>query len=476
MTQNVLATQAREKNIVAASSVAAAIFLTIMKLVVGFLTGSLGILAEAAHSGLDLVAAIITLLAVRVSDRPADDSHLYGHGKVENLSALAETMLLLLTCVWIVYEAIRRLFFESVEVDPSAWAFITMGISIVVDFSRSRALRRIAKKYHSQALEADALHFSTDIWSSLVVITGLVMVRYGQATGNASFFVRADAMAALGVAIIVIYVSLQLGGRTIDALIDRAPKGMAERISSAVAGVRSVRGVTRTRVRAVGNQVFVDMSVSVPRQLSFEESHEVTQQVQAAVRSISPRADVVVHAVPDGQNEGVLERIQATAARKHLAIHNITTHWTQRGIWIDLDVEVDRDLNFERAHAIATELETELRFQLSDGKTEVADVNAHIEPREEPLITGQEISPIESDEYVRQIERISSELPYTRGCQDIAVHKIEGRVYLSFHLLVDANRPIAEVHEIAEELENRLRLRFTQLGRVMIHTEPYSSE
>ena len=175
--------QVREKKVVAMTSVAAAVFLTGIKLIVGLMTGSLGILAEAAHSALDLVAAVITFFAVRISDRPADDSHPYGHGKVENLSALAETFLLLLTCVWIVYEAVRRLFFEDIHVDPNLWAFLIMGLSIVIDFSRSRALGRVAKKYGSQALEADALHFSTDIWSSAVVIVGLALVKFGEYRG-----------------------------------------------------------------------------------------------------------------------------------------------------------------------------------------------------------------------------------------------------------------------------------------------------
>src|SRR5215467_7162004 len=170
-----------EKRSVAANSVFAAIAITALKIVVGITTGSLGILSEAAHSGLDLVAAVITLLSVRVSDKPADADHQYGHGKVENFSAFIETGLLLLTCVWIVSEAIKRLFFHHVEIEPSIWAFVVMFTSIAVDVWRSKALARIAEKYDSQALEADALHFSTDVWSSSVVILGLVFVLLGRA-------------------------------------------------------------------------------------------------------------------------------------------------------------------------------------------------------------------------------------------------------------------------------------------------------
>ena len=206
----------REKKAVALNSILAAVGITALKVVVGVATGSLGILSEAAHSGLDLVAAAVTYFSVRVSDKPADAEHQYGHGKIESFSAFVETGLLLLTCVWIVYEAGRRLFFHSVEIEPSVWAFLVMGVSIIVDSWRSRRLQRIADKYESQALLADALHFSTDIWSSSVVILGLALVLVGRKYGVA-WLAKADPIAALFVACIVVYVSSRLaltnGGR-----------------------------------------------------------------------------------------------------------------------------------------------------------------------------------------------------------------------------------------------------------------------
>jgi cation diffusion facilitator family transporter len=467
--------QVREKGNAAISSVVAAIFLTSMKLVIGLMTGSLGIIAEAAHSGLDLIAALITFFAVRVSDRPADAEHPYGHGKVENLSALAETALLLITCGWIIYEAFNRLLVQAVEVDPSVWAFLTMGISIVVDFSRSRILARAAKKYNSQALEADALHFSTDIWSSSVVIVGLALVKFGELTGQQAIFVRADAIAALVVALIVIYISLQLGRRTIDALMDTAPSGLASQIIAAVSAVDGVSRVTQTRVRGSGNQVFVDLNVAVPRHLSFEESDAVTHGVQDAVRAISPQADVVVHAAPTAENEGVLEKIEAVAARGHFAVHNITTHLTQRGMWIDLDLEVDPNLSFDRAHALATDLETQLRTELVQEMdvAQVADINVHIEPRALVLVAGSELKSVDTSPYLKQIKLIAKEIPHARECQDVVVQRIDGKVYLALHLLIDVDQSIADVHSISEEMENRLRRQFPELGRVMIHAEPY---
>ncbi len=467
--------QVREKRIVAATSVVAAVFLTGGKLIVGFMTGSLGILAEAAHSALDLAAAIITFFAIRVSDRPADESHPYGHGKVENLSALAETLLLLLTCVWVIYEAIHRLFFKSVHVDPSLWAFLIMGISIVIDFSRSRALSRVARKYKSQALEADALHFSTDIWSSAVVIVGLALVRFGESRGgDVALFSRADAIAALIVAGIVIYVSLRLGKRAIDALLDRAPQGLAAKIAQAVGDIGGIQHVSQARVRDVGNHMFVDLTVDVPRYLSFEESHRLAEQAQEAVRRISPNADVVVHAEPIAETEGILETIRAVAAREHLSIHNLSTHWTDRGVWIDLDLEVDPNLSFERAHEMATGLEARLRSELIDGEASaaVADINVHIEPRSEESTDGIPLSSPDADRYLERITAIGRELKGCGGAHQIELHEIGGHVYLSLHLLINAGLPIASVHSLAEEMENRLRREFPELGRVVIHTEP----
>jgi len=467
--------QAKEKGFAAASSVVAAIFLTAMKLVVGIMTGSLGILAEAAHSALDLGAALITFFAIRVSDRPADEAHLYGHGKVENLSALAETILLLVTCVWIIYEVINRLFFEMVEVDPSIWAFMTMGISIVVDFSRSRVLYRAAKKYNSQALEADALHFSTDIWSSSVVIVGLALVWLGEQIGQKPLLMRADALAAFVVALIVIYVSIQLGKRTIDALLDTAPHGLADQITAAVSRVGEVQRVQRTRVRGSGNQIFVELHVAVPRHLSFEESHEVTHKIRDAVHSVSPSADVVVTTVPIAENEGIFETIQSVAARSHLPVHNISTHLTTKGVWIDLDLEVGLGITFERAHAIATDLEARLRAELgaSGDSRHIADINVHIEPRAEELVKGDELAPSDAAKYVEQIHAHCRDLPHVRACQDIDVQRLDGQVYLAFHMQVDADLSIADVHSATEEMENRLRREFPLLGRVVIHAEPY---
>jgi cation diffusion facilitator family transporter len=288
----------QEKNMAALNSVAAAFLLTSLKVVVGLLSGSMGILAEAAHSGLDLVAAIVTCFAVRAASKPPDRDHAYGHGKVENLSALVETLLLLATCAWIMHESIHRLTTQHVQVDASIWAFAVMGISIVVDTTRSRMLYRVAAKHRSQALEADALHFSTDVWSSAVVVLGLVGVKLAGWYPGLSFLLQADAVAALMVAGIVVVVSGRLGLRTIQGLLDSSPPGMDEQVRSAVAAMDGVIDCHAVRVRHSGPYYFVDLHITVDGEQSLRAAHELTERVEQAVEAILPGVDVTVHPEP----------------------------------------------------------------------------------------------------------------------------------------------------------------------------------
>jgi len=289
----------QEKSDVAATSVIAAVGLTTFKIIVGLMTNSLGILAEAAHSGLDLVAALVTFFAVRISGKPADKQHTYGHGKIENLSALFETLLLLATSVWIVYEAIQRLFFSTgVEIKPSIWAFIVMGVSIFIDYNRSRMLSKAAKKHNSQALEADALHFSTDIWSSAVVILGLIGVTIAAKVPSLAFLHKADSIAAMGVALIVVYVSIQLGMRTIHGLLDTAPDGAQEKIAAAAKSVPGVMGVHKIRIRGSGPDQFAEIHVLFDRTMALEDLHPLTEKVQAAIAEVLPDTYVTVHPEP----------------------------------------------------------------------------------------------------------------------------------------------------------------------------------
>src|SRR5262249_3033747 len=355
-----------EKRAVAGNSVFAAIAITSLKVVVGLSTGSLAILSEAAHSGLDSVAAVVTFLSIRVSDKPADAEHQYGHGKVENFSAFIETGLLLLTCIWIIYEAFERLFFRKVEIAPSIAAFAVMLLSMGLDYWRSRALARIAAKYDSQALEADALHFSTAIWSSAVVILGLILVQVGHSYGI-TWLHGADSVAALVVAGLVIYVSWRLARRTIDALLDAAPAGVRTQIMDAVSKIGGILEVDRVRIRRAGNRYFADLTIGLARNVTFQRSEQMADAVTSTVHDILPDADVVVHSIPRAQRgENIFDRIRGVAARNNFNVHDVSVQDLNGRLHVELHLELDERLSLLEAHNRVTLLEGEIRSDVPE--------------------------------------------------------------------------------------------------------------
>lgn len=456
-----------DKRMVALSSVLAAVFLTSIKLVVGILTGSLGILSEAVHSGLDLVAAAVTFFAVRWSGRPPDKEHTYGHGKIENLSALIETLLLLLTCVWIIYEAIQRLFFKTVEIKPSIWAFVIMGLSIVVDFSRSRALSRVAKKYNSQALEADALHFSTDIWSSSVVLIGLGLVVLSEWL-KIDWLIKADAVAAMGVAGIVVYVSIELGKRTLAGLLDAVPTGLRQEISDAVRQVPGILSVAYVRVRPNGAEYFADLAVNVPRDTGFEQVHTIASEVEKAVRVVLPGADVVVRVEPVAvDHEGTLTRIRLLASRYNLGAHGIRIYEMPGRSLVEMHVEVGENLQLKEAHDQVVAFEEALKKEFPD----LTQVITHIEPVGDKLATV-EANLVDEKKVLRILKEYSLETGNPNNVDHILVQENEGELVISFDYYLDSELPITEAHQVTEHVEQYLRSRLPSIGRVIIHTEP----
>jgi cation diffusion facilitator family transporter len=465
----------REKRLVALSSVAAAVFLTAMKLTVGLMTGSLGILAEAAHSALDLVAAGITFFAVRVSDRPADREHTYGHGKVENLSALFETALLFGTCAWIIYEAVQRLFFEHVEVQSSWWAFVVMGVSIVVDISRSRALMRAARKYKSQALEADALHFSTDVYSSAVVILGLGLVAMADRLGL-PWLAKGDAGAALVVAGIVIYISAQLGRRTVAGLLDAVPGETRDRVRQAVGAVPGVLHVERVRLRQSGPDAFADLTVQVERAEALEDAHAIASNAEAAVHTILPDADVVVHVEPvRSSDESLTTSTRLLAAQLGLGAHSIRTFETvggpenRRGVGVELHLEVSDRLSVDEAHRQVTAFEEALRR----ARPEVREVVTHIEPvGDGAATTGQCVCDAEADRVRGALLDWQAEEGGSCQPHAVTVRRIGDELAVALHCEMAGDTPLADAHILSEQAEQALRRRLPDVGRVVIHIEP----
>jgi len=281
----------KEKKRVAGISVFAAIFLTGFKLMIGLLTGSLGILSEALHSGLDLVAAVITYFSVRMSDKPADKKHHYGHGKIENFSALIETILLIITCVWIVYEAVNRLVSGNTHIQVTIWSYIVVVSSIIIDVSRSRALYKVARKYNSQALEADALHFSTDIWSSAVVLIGLLCANFG--------IYAADSVAALGVAVIVLTISYRLGRKAVNVLLDKSPGMLNKEISTIIHSVPEVIHFHDLKIRVAGAETFINVTIHIDPELKINEAHEISHKLESIICEKIKRCEVQIHYEPD---------------------------------------------------------------------------------------------------------------------------------------------------------------------------------
>ena len=457
-----------EKRWVALTSVGAAVILTSTKLAVGISTGSLGILSEAAHSALDFVAAVITYFAVRVSDRPADADHTYGHGKVEALSALVESLLLLITCGWIIHEALARLMFKERHVDASIWAFAVVIMSIIVDVSRSRSLMRVAKKHNSQALEADALHFSTDVWSSTVVLIGLALVKYGELKHGGAGFQRADSIAALGVAVIVVHVCVKLGKRTIDVLLDKAPVGLAAGIEQAVTAVEGVRGFQKLRLRRVGADVFVDLAVSVESHTPLPRSHAIAEAVEGEIQKLSPGADVVVHVEPEPRaGDSDIERIRDVAADLGQRVHNVVL-WEHKGkSHVDLHAELPEGMELGDAHDVADTMEQAILAALPD----VTSVTIHIEPREDRQGVTEDITTL-SKGVVTRVQAAASAVGGILQCHDVSVLQTEQGLRVAMHCVFDAALSVSEVHRISSLLEERVRRTVPKVIRVTTHAEP----
>jgi len=455
-----------EKRTVARNSVLVAIAITVLKIIVGVTTGSLGILSEAAHSGLDLVAAIITLFSVRVSDKPADAEHQYGHGKIENFSAFIETGLLLLTCVWIVYEAVKRLFYHHVEIEPSLVAFIVMVLSMVVDFWRSRSLARIASKYDSQALEADALHFSTDIWSSAVVIMGLLLVLAGRSY-RIDWLRDADPIAALVVAGLVVYVSWRLARKTIDALLDAAPSGVRSQIIDAVSKVAGVLEIDRVRIRKAGNRYFADLSIGLARNVTFQKSEQMADAVSSAVHGVLPDADVVVHSIPRPVGEeNIFDRIRAVATRHNFNVHDVSVQDLGGRLHVEQHLELDERLSLIQAHDEVSVLESEIRRDVP----EISTILTHIESEPATIEPGD--PSVDDPALVGKLKRVAREFPEILDAHDLEIKRVRDRLYVSCHCTMPDDLPLSRVHEIITDLEIHFKQAAPELFRVLIHPEP----
>jgi cation diffusion facilitator family transporter len=450
------------KQRVALSSVAASAGLTLAKAAVGLTTGSLAILSEAAHSLLDLAATIMTYFAVRISGKPADEEHHYGHGKVESIAALAETALLFLLSGIVIWEAAHRLLgTQQHAIEVTVWAFGVIVVSIIVDFFRARVLYRVARETSSDALEADALHFGSDMWSSAAVLGGLAAVWLG--------FPLADSAAAIIVALFICIAGWRLGRRTIDTLTDTAPAGVAEKVTAIAVRVPGVVAVERVRVRPAGDIMFVDIVVAVSRTLPLDRVTAIKEHVQGAVRDAFPIAETTVNSEPRAlDNETLLERVMVIARYRALAVHHVTVHAIGGRLSVSLDLEVDGNLPLKRAHEIADGLEQAVRNELG---IEV-EVETHIEPLQTRGIPGRDATDERIVAVRSALAALASDLGSGRDVHDVRVRETASGEIVNFHVYVDPTMTVAEVHETIDGLERALRLRFPTIKRVIGHAEP----
>lgn len=471
MTMNEEHSQA--KNRAALVSLLAACLLTAIKLVVGIYTNSLGILSEALHSGLDLLAAAMTLYAVRLSSRPADARHPYGHGKVENLSALGETVLLFVICIWVVYEGAGRLLSGDTPVAPSIWGIIVMGISIVIDVNRVRVLKKVAKETRSQALEADALHFTTDIWSSGVVLVGLLCVQASEYLPADSPFRSilhmADAIAALFVSGIVVVVGFRLSRRAVTMLLDGGGKEHSEALEQALAKQLPLCRVRRLRVRESGADVFMDITVEAPATLRLDAAHDVSCVIEDIAHEIVPSADITVHVEPaQEETESMLQLVRTVAAAHKLSVHNLILSEQSGGLLVFLHVEASPDMTLREAHEYVVMFEKALGKRLNTTRIET-----HIEP-EDRLCAPENALPFDADlHYVRAaVDSILPEFPMVSNVHDLRLTHMGGTPLVSFHCIIDGDLSLAAAHDVATDMERRLRTCAPKLDRILIHTDP----
>ncbi len=458
------------KRSAALRSVLAASGITLLKILTGLSTGSLGMLSEAAHSSIDLMASGLTLFSVRVSDLPADDDHTYGHGRVESLSAFVETVLMLGSSIWIIVEAVRRILRfhhgERLDLHPSIAPIVVLLLSIAVDYTRSRQLARVAQESHSQALQADALHFGTDIWSSAAVLLGL-----GASFAGKHFGIRAlelaDPAAALLVSCIILKVTYTLARETIDALLDATTPEMRRQLVDAIRGVPDVLSVQDLRMRRAGARYFADVAIGIPRNTTFQRSEQIVLTATEAVQQVMPGTDVVVRTVPlASTSESVFDRVRAVAQRANLAIHDVTVQQMENGLAVELHLELPERMVLREAHETVTRIEAEMKREVP----EIRSVITHIEAEEstiEPAVRLQNDRDLEAE-----VRRAAEAFPEIEDVHNVVALRTGDHVQMSCHCSMPDDLPMGSVHRIITQMEAAFLRERPEVERLLIHPEP----
>jgi cation diffusion facilitator family transporter len=445
----------------------AAAAMTALKLAAGLLSGSLGVLSDATHSGLDLTGAALTFFSVRVSDKPADEDHTYGHGKIENISSFAEVGLMVVSCAWIIFEAVARVIHHSVQIHHSVWPVLVLLTSISVDYWRSRELAAVAHRTGSPALATDAFHFASDIWSTLAVLAGL-----GASWAGSAFHIGwlryADPFAAIVVSLMILRMTARLTRETIGVLMDQIPAETRSQLIHEVEQVPGVLAVEQARVRRSGATYFADLTLALPRRYTFEHTGELVNEATAAVHRALPRADVVIHTVPrQGRAESIFDRVRAVAARNNVSVHDLSVQSHHGRLRVEQHVELDETMPLLLAHSFVSAMEAEILRETP----EIDSVLTHIES--EPATIEQPEEMIEEDRRIEQVLRAAASLfPEIADVHEIIVGRTAEHISLSCHCTLPDDLTMQRVHEIITALEDRFKLECPEVYRVTIHPEP----
>jgi len=463
--------QPTSKRSAALASVASGLVLTALKLAVGIATGSLAILAEAAHSALDLLAAGITLLVVQVADLPPDENHPYGHARAEHLGALAEAVLLVVTALLVLRESFLRVFVHAELPETTIWAFVVMIVSLAVDWRRSRALKQAAADFNSQALAADAAHFTNDLIATGVVIVALAIIALAQplALLPAWLLVRVDAIAAAIVAVIALWVSWKMSVRAVRALMDDIPADLSRRLVRQVTALPSVIPESvQMRTRFVGNQPYVEVSLGTPRGGSLEEAHQLTESVEAVIREELAGANVLVHVIPARTAaEPYATAVYAAANQLGLHVHNLDIYQLADSVRVDMDLELPTNLTLGEAHTSSEKLERAVCAELG-GATVVA---VHLEPRRDRVQPAVRYTPLNDT-----FRDVVAQLPGAGDVAEVETLLTDAGTIVTLRCAFPPETPLSEVHTAMARLERDLRRAIPDVVRVQIDPEPAGSK
>ena len=456
-----------EKRRVALHSMLAAAAMTLLKVAAGIVSGSLGVLSDAAHSALDLAGAALTFFSVQVSDKPADEDHTYGHGKIENISSLAEAGLMVVSCAWIIYEAVERILNRAVELHHSIWPVLVLLTSIAVDWWRSRQLRAVAERTGSPALATDAFHFASDIWSTLAVLAGLGASWLGTQF-DIGWLRHADPLAAIVVSVMILRLTFRLTRETLGVLMDQISADTRREVILAVERVPGVLAVEQARVRRAGAAYFADLTIALPRHFTFEHTGELVRAGTEAVHRVLPEADVVIHTVPRAARaDSIFDRVRAVAARNNVSVHELSVQSHHGRLRVEQHVELDENMSLLEAHSFVTAMEAEILRETP----EVDAILTHIESEPATIEQPEEIV-VEDRRIEVALRAAAKNYPEIVDVHELVVRHAGEHIDLSCHCTLPDDLPMHRVHEVITALEDRFKIECPEVSKVTIHPEP----